>query len=130
MLKGYLNEIAIQTCNFTGFFKLILTVSTAAAGTVGAVVGGTVAVARDIRRVKDGSMTKSEAVGDVAKESLGTGLSAAAGVAVAGTLGMGGALGLLGIVGVASGTKYLWDKVFAFKPEKKEVVASGTVAAK
>ncbi|WP_027179988.1 magnetosome protein MamC [Maridesulfovibrio bastinii] len=104
--------------------RVILPAAVTASGTVGAVVGGTVAVAKDIKKVKDGSMTKKEAAGDVARESLGTGLSTAAGVAVIGAAGIGGVVGLLGIVGVASGTKYLWDKAFASKAEKKAAVVA------
>lgn len=96
----------------------IVPAATAASGTVGAIVGGTAAIARDVKRVKDGEMTTSQAAGDIAKESAGTGIATAAGVAVVGTLGMTGFLGILGMVGVASGTKYIWDRAFAFKPAK------------
>lgn len=104
--------------------KMLLPAATSAAGSAGVIVGGTVATARDIKRVKDGEMTKSQAVVDVAKESVGTGLSTAAGVAVVGALGFGGLLGILGFVGVASGTKYLWNKAFGYTPEQKALKAS------
>jgi hypothetical protein len=77
-----------------------------------------VATARDVKRVKDGEMTSSQAVADVTKETLGTGLSTAVGAAVAVGLGVGGLLGLVGFVGVSAGTKYLWNKATAGKPEK------------
>lgn len=90
---------------------------------LGAVVGGAVAAAQGVRRVKTGEMTRAEAVADVGKEAAGTGLSAAAGVAVAGALGLGGLLGLAGIIGVAAGTKYVWDKQFADAKTRRAIDA-------
>ncbi len=103
--------------------RVLLPAAVSASGTVGAVVGGTVAAAKDIKRVRDGVMTKGQAAADIGKESIGTGLSTAAGVAVTGALGIGGLLGLAGVVGVAAGTKYLWNKKFGFKSEPKAVEA-------
>ncbi|NDV28545.1 magnetosome protein MamC [Desulfovibrio sp. JC010] len=97
--------------------RVLLPAAVSASGTVGAVVGATVAAAKDIKRISDGEMTKSEAAADIGKEAVGTGLSTAAGVAVTGILGLTGLLGVVSIVGVAAGTKHLWDKKFAFKPE-------------
>ena len=103
--------------------RTLLPAAVSASGTVGAVIGATVAAAKDIKRVNKGEMTKSEAAADIGKEAVGTGLSTAAGVAVTGVLGIGGLLGLASIVGVAAGTKYIWDKKFAYKPETKTVEA-------
>ncbi|THB63319.1 MAG: hypothetical protein D6E12_17245 [Desulfovibrio sp.] len=94
-----------------------------ASGSVGAVVGGTVAAARDFKLVKEGEMTRGEAAVDVGKEAVGTGLATATGVAVVGALGVGGLLGLAGIMGVAAGTKYLWNKRFGYKPKLEEAKA-------
>ncbi|GEM_PF-1377343 len=107
----------------TATSRVLLPAVVSASGTVGAVVGGAVAAAKDIKRVQNGEMTKGEAVADVGKEAVGTGLSTAAGVAVTGALGIGGLLGIVGIVGVAVGTKYLWNKKFGFKPEPKAAEA-------
>lgn len=103
--------------------RVLLGRAVGASGGLGAVVGGVVATAQDVKRVKQGEMTKAEAVADVGKEAVGTGLSAAAGVAVAGALGMTGLLGLAGIVGVAAGTKYLWDKQFGYTRKQKAINA-------
>ncbi len=90
---------------------------------IGTVIGGAVATVQDVNRVHKGEMTKGEAVADVGKEAVGTGLSTAAGVAVVGALGIGGLLGLIGIVGVAVGTKHLWDKQFGYTPNTKAIEA-------
>ena len=103
--------------------RVLLPAATTAAGSVGAVVGGTVAAAKDIKRVGDGVMTKGEAAADIGKEAVGTGLATAAGVAVTGALGITGLLGLVSIVGVSAGAKYLWNKRFGFRPELESVGA-------
>ncbi|PIE68765.1 MAG: hypothetical protein CSA21_05725 [Deltaproteobacteria bacterium] len=83
--------------------------ATLAMGTMGALVGGTVAAAKHIRSVKQGEMEKEEAVRGVVREAAGTGLATAAATAVVGTLGMTGFVAGIGIVALATGTKYLWD---------------------
>ncbi len=103
--------------------RVLLPAATTAAGGVGAIVGGAVAAAQDVKRVNQGEMTKAQAAADVGKEAVGTGLSTAAGVAVTGALGVTGLLGLASIVGVAAGTKYLWNKKFGHRPEPKAVEA-------
>lgn len=99
--------------------RVLLPAATTAAGSVGAVVGGVVAAARNVKRVNQGEMTKGQAAADVGKEAVGTGLSTAAGVAVTGALGITGLLGLASLVGVAAGVKYLWNKRFGYNPEAK-----------
>lgn len=99
--------------------RVLLPVATTAAGSVGAIVGGTVAAAKDINRINEGEMTKGEAAADIGKEAVGTGLATAAGVAVTGALGITGLLGLVSIVGVSAGAKYLWNKKFGYMPEGK-----------
>ena len=103
--------------------KALLPAATTAAGSVGAIVGGAVAAARDAGRVSQGEMTKGEAVADVGKEAVGTGLATAAGVAVTGALGITGLLGLVSIVSVSAGAKYLWNKRFGFRPEPESAGA-------
>lgn len=103
--------------------RALLPAVTTAAGSVGAIVGGTVAAAKDIKRVNEGEMTKGEAAADIGKEAVGTGLSTAAGVAITGVFGITGVLGLISIVGVSAGMKYLWNKKFGYKPEPKPVEA-------
>lgn len=99
--------------------RILLPAATTAAASVGAIVGGTVAAAKDIKRVNEGEMTKGEAAADIGKEAVGTGFATAAGVAVTGALGITGLLGLASIVGVSAGAKYLWNKKFGYKPEPK-----------
>lgn len=103
--------------------RTLLPAAVSASGTVGAVVGATVAAARDIKRINEGEMTKGEAAADIGKEAVGTGLSTATGVAVTGLLGLGGLLGIVSIVGVAAGTKYLWNKKFGYKPAPRAIEA-------
>lgn len=107
----------------TPSYRGIVPAAISASGAAGAVIGGTVAAARDIGRVRDGEMSKGEAVMDIGKESVGTGLATAAGVAVVGALGIGGFAGLLGIAGVAAGTKYLWNKKFAYRSKQQPATA-------
>lgn len=103
--------------------RALLPAAVAASGTAGAVVGGTLAAAKDIHRVNNGEMTRGQALADVSKEAAGTGLSTAAGIAVTGALGLTGLVGLVGIVGVATGTKYLWNKKFGFRAAPKSIQA-------
>jgi len=103
--------------------RVLLPAATTAAGSVGAVVGGTVAAAKDLKRVNDGEMTKGEAAADIGKEAVGTGLATAAGVAVTGAIGITGLLGLVSIVGVSAGAKYLWNRKFGYKPEARSAAA-------
>ncbi|MFZ5812516.1 MAG: hypothetical protein ACOY4F_10775 [Thermodesulfobacteriota bacterium] len=81
-----------------------------AMGLAGAVIGGTVAAAKDLRQVKEGDMTREAAAGHVLKEAVGTGLATAVG-AVAGTLFRSSFLGLVTMAAVGIGTKYLYDGV-------------------
>lgn len=80
-----------------------------AMGGLGAICGGTAAVARNIRRVGQGGISREAAVQEVLKESAGAGIATAAATFVVGSVGAAGFLGLLGIVTVATGTRYLWD---------------------
>jgi len=80
-----------------------------AMGGAGAIIGGTAAAAKNIRRVKNEEIKREEAVKDTMKEAAGAGLATAAATAVVGAVGATGLLSLAGILAVATGTKYLWD---------------------
>jgi DNA-binding phage protein len=81
-----------------------------AMGAAGAILGGSIAAARNISRVEKQEMTREEAVRDVLKESGTTGLSTAMATAVVSATGLTGILSLVGLVSVAVGAKYLADK--------------------
>lgn len=84
-----------------------------AMGAAGAIVGGSIAAARNIAKVEKQEMTREEAVRDVLKESGTTGLSTAMATAVVSAAGLTGILSLVGLVSVAVGAKYLADKAVA-----------------
>jgi hypothetical protein len=83
--------------------------ATLAMGGLGAIIGGTGAAAKNIRRVKNKEIEREDAVRDTLRESAGTGLATAAGTAVIGVAGVTGLLSLAGMLAVATGAKYLWD---------------------
>ena len=95
--------------------------ATAKMAGVGAIIGGTAAAAKNMRRVGNSQITREEAVIDTIKESAGAGLATAAATAAVTAAGATGFFSLLGIVVVATGTKYLWDsatKTIAAAPQK------------
>ena len=93
-------------------------------GLVGALLGGVVTAARDMRDVRAGTMERGEMVGDVVKESLGTGLATAVGTAAGGMVFRNGALALATMAVVGIGAKYLYDGVVsAARNEKKTAEA-------
>jgi hypothetical protein len=92
-----------------------------AMGGVGAIVGGTAAAAKNIRRLRDAEINREEAVKDTFKEAAGAGLATATATAVVGAVGATGLLSLVGLLAVATGTKYLWD---AATTPKKAVAAA------
>lgn len=93
-----------------------------AMGAAGAVVGGSIAAARNIAKVQNKEMTKEEAVKDVLKEGGATGLSTAMATAVVSAVGLTGILSLAGLISVTVGAKYLVDQTMAGR-------AAGTCAA-
>ncbi|MGD8387082.1 MAG: hypothetical protein PVG49_08065 [Desulfobacteraceae bacterium] len=95
--------------------------ATLAMGGLGAIIGGSAAAARNIRRVKDEEINREEAVRNTIKEAAGAGLATAAATAVVGAVGATGLLSLLGILSLATGTKYFWD--IATTPEKAPAAA-------
>lgn len=80
-----------------------------AMGLAGAVITAVAATARGLRELKDGDATRSEVIGEVAKEALGGGLATAAGAAVAGTVFRSNALSLVAMAAVGIGVKYVYD---------------------
>ena len=81
-------------------------------GAMGAIVGGALAAAQAIPKVKNNQINASQAVGEVFKEAAGTGVATAAGACVAGAVSLGGFTSLLAMFGVATGVKYLWNSAF------------------
>ncbi len=86
---------------------------------VGAIVGGTSAVAKNIRRVRDSQISREDAVKDTMKEAAGAGLATAAAAAVVRSVGATGLLSLAGVLVVATSAKYFIDSVVG--PEKSPV---------
>ena len=90
-----------------------------AMGGVGAIIGGTTAAARNIKRVKEGEIQREEAVRESLKEAAGTGLAATAATALVGAVSPSGWVSLAFAVVAATGTKYLWDSACRTEPEEK-----------
>jgi len=84
-----------------------------ATGAAGAIVGGSIAAARNIGKVRRREISREDAVRDVIKESGTTGISTAMATATVSAVGLTGMLSLLGFVTVAVGAKYLADKSFS-----------------
>jgi hypothetical protein len=80
-------------------------------GVFGAVAGGTIAAVSNSVRVAKGELSGPEAVSNIAKETVGTGLSTAAGMAAMRALGSGGILGFIAFFAVAGVVKTIWDSV-------------------
>jgi hypothetical protein len=85
--------------------------ATFAMGGVGAIIGGTAAAAKNIRRVKEAEIKKDEAVKDTLREATGAGLATATATAVMGAVGATGLVSILGVIAVATGAKYFWDGI-------------------
>ncbi|MFZ5451070.1 MAG: hypothetical protein ACOZF2_04270 [Thermodesulfobacteriota bacterium] len=78
-------------------------------GVLGAAAVGAGAAAKGIRLVKEGAMTREEAVRHTIQEAAGGGIASAVAAAVTGAVGASGILGILAFVATATGAKYLWD---------------------
>jgi len=92
--------------------------SAVALGVMGAVVGGTIAAIDNVQKVAKGEQKSEDAIANVAKETLGTGLSTAAAAAAMAGLGIGGLVGLAGFAAVATVSKGLIDSIL-FCPKAK-----------
>lgn len=78
-------------------------------GIAGALIGGTISAAKQIKDVKENKKTKEEAVKETLKDTAGAGLATATGMVIVGALGFTGLSSLLLMAGAATGVKYLWD---------------------
>lgn len=92
-------------------FASMLAHSSSSLGILGAVVGGSIATAKNYKAVQDGSIDYTDAAVDVGKETLGAGVATTMGVVATGVLGGGFVVSLVTVMAVASGTKYAWDRV-------------------
>lgn len=102
-------------------------------GLVGAMLGGVVTAARDMRDVRSGTMTKNELTGDVLKEAAGTGLATAVGTAAGAMFFRNGTLALVTMAAVGIGTKYLYDGLVNARAEAEpaaEVASAKTKSKK
>lgn len=97
-----------------------------AMGAAGAIVGGSVAAARNIRKVRQGEMSREHAVKNALTESGATGISTAMATAAVTAVGLTGFLSLFGFVAVAVGAKYLADAAMTSQVQG----AASPVAAK
>jgi hypothetical protein len=95
--------------------------SAAMLGAMGAVAGGMIAVIENAQKVAKGQRKSAEAIANVAKETLSTGLSTAAGAAAMAALGIGGLIGLAGFTAVATISKGLLDSILY---EKDKLVSN------
>ncbi len=84
--------------------------ATLAMGAAGAIVGGSIAAARNYDRVKKSQITREEAVKDVIKETGGAGLATATATALVSAMGVTGLLSLASMVVFTAGAKYMADK--------------------
>lgn len=75
----------------------------------GAIIGGAVSAAKQMKDVKEGKLTKEKAIENTVKDATGTGLATAAGMAVASGLGMGLVMSIVAMTAASAGVKYLWD---------------------
>jgi hypothetical protein len=80
-------------------------------GTMGAVMGGTIAAIGNTYRVARGERNSAEAITNVAKETVGSGISTATAAATMAALGIGGIFGLAGFAAVATISKGLLDSI-------------------
>jgi len=88
-----------------------VTGSVTSMGVFGAVAGGTIAAVSNSVRVAKGELSGPEAISNVAKETVGTGLCTAAGMAAVRALGSGGIVGLIAFFAAAGIVKIIWDSV-------------------
>jgi hypothetical protein len=82
-------------------------------GTMGAFIGGIAATAANTYKVAAGELSKTEAAKNVAQDTLGTGLAAAAGATTTTVLGLSGIVGLTGLVVVTTLAKGAWDRALS-----------------
>lgn len=96
--------------------------SAAKMGAMGAAIGGSIAAIGNGYQLVKGQQTSAQAITNVTKETVGSGLSTAAAGAAITALGIGGWVGLAGFAAVATISKGLLDAVLY--AEKNEPVSS------
>ena len=85
---------------------------------MGAVFGGTIAAIGNTYQVAKGERKSAQAITNVAKETIGSGISTAAAAATMAALGMGGLIGLAGFAAVATISKGFLDSILYCKNNK------------
>jgi hypothetical protein len=93
--------------------------SAAALGAVGALVGGSVSAVVNTYKVARKEEEITDAITNVAMETVGTGISSATAAAAMTAVGLGGLLGFAGFMAVATVTKGLWDSSFKSRQLKE-----------
>ena len=84
--------------------------TTVGMGVIGAIISGTNATAKNVERLRKGSVSQTEAVLDVSNEALKNGVATAATFAVVASLGVElvAAIGFTLVIGTT--LKYAWDR--------------------
>jgi hypothetical protein len=82
-------------------------------GVFGAVAGGAIAAVGSSVAVAKGELSGSEAVLEVAKETVGGGLCTAAGMVAMRAIGAGGIVGIIAFFAAAGIAKTVWDSMVA-----------------
>lgn len=98
MINSRITSPAVATAAFGGFVA-------------GALTGATAAAARNLRQVKDGTMTRKEAAADVIQEASSMGIAGSIGVGITAALGLTGAFSIVGVALISSGAKYGIDSL-------------------
>jgi hypothetical protein len=88
-----------------------VTNSVTATGLIGALAGGTISTVDNSIGIIKGEISGQQAISNVAKETVGTGLSAAAGLVAMRALGYGGVVGIVVFYAAASLAKGFWDSL-------------------
>lgn len=88
-------------------------------GIAGALVGGALSAAKNMRDCKNQTITKEQAVGNVVRDAAGSGLATAAGVFAVGAVGCTGWGALLIAAGATAGAKYFMDGFGGKKKNEK-----------
>jgi hypothetical protein len=98
-----------------------ITQSAASLGVMGALVGGTISAVGNTYQVARGQQKGSDAITNVAKETVGSGISTAAAAATITAIGLGGLIGLAGFAAVATVSKGLLDSVLYCENKPKAI---------
>jgi hypothetical protein len=88
---------------------MVLAKSVGGVGVLGGIVGGSAALAKNIKKKKEGTITNREMAIDTGKETVGAGVATAFSAFAAGTVGGGLVLSLGTAFAAAAAGKYAWD---------------------